>query len=320
MDLIKQDREVNDIPSDGFSKVLFHSNDQMVIATSWDSSVSFYNSSSLELTSRLSLNAALLDCAVTEENSIVVAGLDRHVTHLSIERGEQKTLGDHDDAVRCLRYSSRLGLVVSGSWDRTVRTWDLRSATHWTGTAAVGGKVYAMALCDSLGYLVLSTDRTDLAMYDLRNMSEPIMRKESPLKYQTRCIEVNPNGQSYTVGSIEGRVAIEYFNSSPEVQAKAYAFKCHRKEDMGSVIVYPVNTISYNSLTGNFVTGGSDSFVNLWDGENKKRIWKLKQYPSAIASLAFGGEGRHLAIACSYMYEEGDIPNQPPVKLFIKDL
>ena len=103
-------------------------------------------------------------------------------------------------------------------------------------------------------------------------------------------------------------------------QAKAYAFKCHRKEDMGSVIVYPVNTISYNSLTGNFVTGGSDSFVNLWDGENKKRIWKLKQYPSAIASLAFGGEGRHLAIACSYMYEEGDIPNQPPVKLFIKDL
>ena len=230
MELIKQDREVTELPSDGITKVLFHSNDEMMIATSWDSSVSFYNSNSLALSSRLSLNAALLDCAVTGEDSIVVGGLDRHVTHVNIGRGEHKTLGDHDDAVRCLRYSNRLGLIVSGSWDRTVRTWDYRAGTHWTGTTGVGGKVYAMGLCDSLNYLVVSTERTDLILYDLRYMSEPIERNESPLKYQTRCIEVNPNGQSYAVGSIEGRVAIQYFNPSPEVQAKAYAFKCHRKE------------------------------------------------------------------------------------------
>jgi cell cycle arrest protein BUB3 len=151
-------------------------------------------------------------------------------------------------------------------------------------------------------------------------MSEAIERKESPLKYQTRCIEVNPDGLSYAVGSIEGRVGIQYFNPAPEVQAKTYAFKCHRKEDMGNVVVYPVNCISYNTVNGFFVTGGSDSFVNLWDGENKKRIWKLKQYPSAISSIAFSQSGKQLAIACSYMYEEGDIPNQPPVKLFIKDM
>ena len=320
MDLIKQDREIIDLPYDGITKVLFHSNDEMLIATSWDSSVSFYNSSSLALSYRLSLNAALLDCAAIAQDSIVVAGLERHVINVNVNRGEHSNLGDHDDAIRCVKYSSRLGLIVSGSWDRTVRTWDLRASTHWTGTTVVGGKVYAMGLCDSLNYLVLATDRTDLILYDLRKMSESIERKESPLKFQTRCIEINPNGQSYTVGSIEGRVAIQYFDPSAEVQAKSYAFKCHRKEDMGSVIVYPVNSISYQPSSGYFVTGGSDSYVNLWDGENKKRIWKLKQYPSSIASLAFSEEGKHLAIACSYMYEEGDIPNQPPVNLFIKDL
>ena len=60
--------------------------------------------------------------------------------------------------------------------------------------------------------------------------------------------------------------------------------------------------------------------MNIWDGENKKRLWKLRQYPSAIASICFNPSGRQLAIACSYMYEEGDIPNQPPIRLYIKDI
>ena len=33
----------------------------------------------------------------------------------------------------------------------------------------------------------------------------------------------------YALSSIEGRVAIEYFDPRPEIQKKNYAFKCHRK-------------------------------------------------------------------------------------------
>jgi hypothetical protein len=43
------------------------------------------------------------------------------------------------------------------------------------------------------------------------------------LKYQTRCIAAHPGG--YALGSVEGRVAMEYFDTSPEAQRAKYAFK-----------------------------------------------------------------------------------------------
>ena len=45
------------------------------------------------------------------------------------------------------------------------------------------------------------------------------------MKYQTRCIAAYPDGRGYALGSVEGRVAMELFDLSPEVQAGKYAFK-----------------------------------------------------------------------------------------------
>ena len=38
---------------------------------------------------------------------------------------------------------------------------------------------------------------------------------------------------------------------------------------------------------GTFATGGCDGVVNIWDGENKKRLSQFPAYPTSIASLAF---------------------------------
>nr|GEY71150.1 mitotic checkpoint protein BUB3 [Tanacetum cinerariifolium] len=54
---------------------------------------------------------------------------------------------------------------------------------------------------------------------------------------------------------------------------QVYAFKCHRKSEAGRDIVYPVNAISFHQVCGTFATGGCDGFVNVWDGNNKKRLY-----------------------------------------------
>jgi hypothetical protein len=53
------------------------------------------------------------------------------------------------------------------------------------------------------------------------------------------------------LSSVEGRVAVEYFDPSPEAQSKKYAFKCHRQGDL----VYPVNAMSFHPVYGTFATG-----------------------------------------------------------------
>ena len=44
---------------------------------------------------------------------------------------------------------------------------------------------------------------------------------------------------------ILGRVAVEYFDPSPEVQKKKYAFKCHRIKEGEIECCYSVNAIRY---------------------------------------------------------------------------
>jgi cell cycle arrest protein BUB3 len=73
-------------------------------------------------------------------------------------------------------------------------------------------------------------------------------------------------------------VAVEFFDSNPEIQKKKYAFKCHRSKENSVENIFPVNAIAFHRQYGTFATGGSDGLVNMWDGANKKRLCQFHQY------------------------------------------
>ncbi|KAJ4451496.1 hypothetical protein ANN_02959 [Periplaneta americana] len=183
--------------------------------------------------------------------------------------------------------------------------------------AAMNLRVYTMSLCGEK--FVVGTAGRKVYVWDLRNMGYVHQRRESSLKYQTRCIRCFPNKQGYVLSSIEGRVAVEYLDTSPEVQKKKYAFKCHRIKEGGIENIYPVNAISFHTGYNTFATGGSDGYVNIWDGFNKKRLCQFHRYNASISSLCFSHDGTVLAIACSYMYELETPPeNMPEDNVFIR--
>jgi cell cycle arrest protein BUB3 len=147
--------------------------------------------------------------------------------------------------VRCVEYSHATGQVVSGSWDKTVCAWDARGGTR-VGTYPQPERVYSMSL---VGHrLVVATAGRHITVYDLRHMPHPEQHRESSLKYQTRCVRCYPNGTGYALSSVEGRVAMEFFDMSDAGQAKKYAFKCHRKSEAGRDTVYPVNAIAFHPV------------------------------------------------------------------------
>lgn len=51
---------------------------------------------------------------------------------------------------------------------------------------------------------------------------------------------------------------------------------------------------------------GCDGVVNIWDPENKKRLFQITGYPTSVAALAFNHDGSQLAVAASYTYELGE--------------
>jgi len=79
-------------------------------------------------------------------------------------------------------------------------------------------------------------------------MSSPEQIRESSLMQQTRAVRCNPDGMGFVLSSVQGRVAIEYFDPRPQVQAHKYAFKCHRTNDKktGIQTLYPVSALAFH--------------------------------------------------------------------------
>ena len=178
----------------------------------------------------------------------------------NIERKTEETVGQHDEAVRCLIRSKEHNFIISGSWDQEISIWDPRQRTRIVSRPQ-NERVYAMDCVDNT--LVVGTAQRKFLIWDLRNWGKFItafrrssyllglivlfgwissfwkfrfkMRKrfnrfldvcqqkrESNLKYQTRAVKCFPNGIGFVVGSIEGRVAVEYFDPSAEAQKKRF--------------------------------------------------------------------------------------------------
>lgn len=107
--------------------------------------------------------------------------------------------------------------------------------------------------------LVLAMAQRHVYIYDTRNLAtaisapstaavEPFQKRENSLKFMTRCVRCMPNGQGYASSSIEGRVAVEYFDQDAAVQKNHFAFKCHRATVDGTDTVYPVNALAFHPM------------------------------------------------------------------------
>lgn len=98
-------------------------------------------------------------------------------------------------------------MVVTGSWDKTVKYWDLRQSTA-AATLQCQDRVYTMDVKDQL--LVIGTADRWINVVNLQNPGTHYKSIQSPLKWQTRVVSCFSDAAGYAVGSIEGRCAIQY--------------------------------------------------------------------------------------------------------------
>ncbi|KAG9144843.1 hypothetical protein Leryth_018971 [Lithospermum erythrorhizon] len=215
-------REVSNPPSDGISNLRFSNHSDHLLVSSWDKSVRLYDASANALRGEFMHGGAVLDCCFHDDASGFTASADHTVTRLLFNQGKEDILGKHDAPVRCVDYSYATGQVITGSWDKTLKCWDPRGASgpdhRLAGTYTQPERVYSLSLVGNR--VVVATAGRHVNVYDLRNMSQPEQRRESSLKYQTRCVRCYPNGTGYALSSVEGRVAMEFFDLSEAGQSK----------------------------------------------------------------------------------------------------
>lgn len=356
-------------PEDAISAVKFDpTNPDLILVSSWDKTVKLYNLASPTPTEPINIYphpSPVLDvCFGTGKNAgrAYTGSLDRGVREIDLDAPPISTptnasgnppitpntstntrpnrvISTHQDAVKCVHYSSPFDMLITGSWDRSVILQDPKSSSNKQYPNQIcsltlpnlPSKVYCLDC--SQDKLVVAMGNRKIWIWDLRKLSEtvekvnrinqnpdlaatetvipppPLQERESSLKFMTRAIKCMPHGEGFASGSIEGRVAVDFFDPSSESQGKRYAFKCHRQVIDGVDTIYPVNALAFHPTFGTFATGGGDGIVSIWDTAAKKRLRQLPKYPGSITSLSFNSDGSKLAIACSILEEENPANN-----------
>jgi mRNA export factor len=98
-------------------------------------------------------------------------------------------------------------MIVTGSWDKTVKYWDLRQSQP-AATVQCQERVYTLDVKKNL--LVIGTADRYINVINLSEPAKFYKTIQSPLKWQTRVVSCFPDASGFAVGSIEGRCAIQY--------------------------------------------------------------------------------------------------------------
>ncbi|KAL0567659.1 RNA export factor gle2 [Marasmius crinis-equi] len=317
----EKDIEMSDPPTDSISSMSFSPQADYLAVGSWDNSVRIYEIGA----GGQSQGKAMYQHqgpVLSEGNKIFSGGADNAGRMFDITTGQATQVAQHDAPIKVVKWieAPQANILATASWDKTIKYWDLRNPQP-VASVTLPERCYTMDVQYPL--MVVGTAERHIQIFNLTNPTSAYKTITSPLKWQTRvvsCFTASPNS-GFAVGSIEGRVAIQYVEDKDS--SNNFSFKCHRRDsapnNKDQAMVYAVNDISFHPVHGTFSTCGSDGTIHFWDKDARTRLKTFEPAPGPISCSSFNRTGSIFAYAVSYDWSKGHSGMTPghPNKLML---
>ncbi|KER19729.1 putative nucleoporin GLE2 [Opisthorchis viverrini] len=282
-------------------------------ATSWDNRVRIWevqgDGSTIPKAEQMHQGPALSACWSNDGTKVFSVSADKSAHMWDLGSNAFTQVAAHDAPVKTVHFiaAPNYTCLMTGSWDKRLRFWDLRQATPILNLD-LPERVY----CADVHYplaLVGLAGRHVIA-YNLENGPTEFSRTESPLKYQSRCISIFLNQQTkqpsgFALGSTEGRVAIQYLN--PTTTKDNFTFKCHRSSAPvnGYHEIYAVNDMAFHPVHGTLATVGSDGYYSFWDKDARTKLRSSESPDQPLTCCVFDPKGQVFCYASGYDWSKG---------------
>ncbi|KAJ7352542.1 WD40-repeat-containing domain protein [Mycena albidolilacea] len=323
---VEKDIEMGDPPTDSISCMAFSSQADYLAVGSWDNSVRIYEVGAGGQSQGKAMyqheGPVLSVCWNKEGSKIFSGGADNAGRMFDVATGQATQVAQHDAPIKVVKWvdTPQAGILATGSWDKTIKYWDLRTPAP-VATVQLPERCYSVDVQYPL--MVVGTAERHIQIFNLTNPTTPYKTMLSPLKWQTRvvsCFTASTNS-GFAVGSVEGRVAIQYVEDKDS--GNNFSFKCHRRDSTptskDAAVVFAVNDISFHPVHGTFSTCGADGSIHFWDKDARNRLKTFEAAPGPISTTTFNRNGSIFAYAVSYDWSKGHSGMTPghPNKLML---
>jgi len=265
-------------------------------------------------------DAPILSAAWSNDGTkVFTASCDKTAKMWDLQSDQFIQIAQHDAPIKVIHHIVRPNYqcVMTGSWDKTLKFWDLRQQQP-IGTIQLPDKCYCSDVYGPMA--IVSGGNRFIKVYNLDNQPQEMKTIESPLKYQHRCVSIfldkNKNPTGFALGSIEGRVAIQYVETANPKDN--FTFKCHRSQPSQSNTpqdIFAVNDIAFHPVYMTLATVGSDGRFSFWDKDARTKL-KTPDLTGdqPISCCAIDARGKIFAYALSYDWHKGHEFNNPNKK------
>lgn len=118
-----QDVQLPPGPTDSVSSLCFSPTADYLAVSSWDNNVRVYEvGANIAGRAAFDHGAPVLDTCWTQDGRVLIsAGVDGSAKAHDLEKQSSQQVAAHDAGIRCVRWAESVNMLVTGSWDKTIR-------------------------------------------------------------------------------------------------------------------------------------------------------------------------------------------------------
>lgn len=246
-------------------------------------------------------------------NMIVSASRDRSVCQWTLTRtpGEygypKKALRGHSHFVQDVVVSSDGLYALSGSWDATLRLWDLKQGLSVRSFVGHTKDVLSVAFSADNRQIVSGSRDKTIRLWNTLGQCKYTIKDQGHTEWVS-CVRFSPRAEEPLIVSAGWDKTVKVWSLQ----------KCTLIHTLSGHTGY-VNTVTVSPDGSLCASGGRDGITKLWDLNDGKNLYSLEA-GSVITDLAFSPNRYWLCAAAGTSIKIWDLENKTPVDTLVPEV